>query len=157
MKKFRLLLVVSLALILALSLAACGGTGKVEQKLTMATLSVPSIDPQKFNASPEYVVIKGYAEGLVHTWQGEINPGVAESWEVAEDNMTMTFHLRKDACWSDGSPLTAQDFVYAFHRLADPEEPKDYNWVLYEITNYADIAEGALPKEELGVEAPDRQ
>jgi oligopeptide transport system substrate-binding protein len=158
MKKLNLLLVVSVVMILvvALSLTACRGSGGNDgQKLTIATLSVPSIDPQNFNAAPEYVAIKGYVEGLVHTWKGEINPGVAERWEIAEDNMTMTFYLRQDACWSDGSPLTAQDFLYAFHRLADPEEPKDYNWVLYEITNYADIADGILPKEDLGVEAPD--
>lgn len=151
---FLAVLTVTLMVILALTLTACSAS-RDGQKLTMATLSVPSIDPQKFNAAPEYVVVKGYAEGLVHTWQGEINPGVAERWDIAEDNKTMTFHLREDACWSDGSPLTAQDFLYAFRRLADPFDPKDYNWVLYEITNYADIADKKLPKEDLGVEAPD--
>jgi oligopeptide transport system substrate-binding protein len=182
MKKMNLLLVVSLVMIFTLVLTGCGGDKKappapeqetvssqpiatpptttpapagVPQKLTFALLSVPNIDPQRFNSSPEYVSIKGIAEGLVHTWQGEINPGVAESWDIASDNMTMTFHLRKDACWSDGSPLTANDFVYSFRRLADPDEPKDYNWVLYEIANYEAIADGELPKEELGVEAPD--
>jgi len=178
-KKAQWLLVVFLVVIAAFALAACGGgspppaqpapssqpeavtptttppPAEVPQELTFASLSVPGIDPQKFDSSPEYVVMKGFGEGLVRTWQGKINPGMAESWEVSDDNMTMTFHIRKDACWSDGSPLTANDFVYSFRRLADPDEPKDYNWVLDEITNYEAIANGDMPKEALGVEAPD--
>ena len=163
MKKSQLLLVVSVALILllALSLAACGEkkapTSGVPQKLTFASLPLENIDPQHFNAAPSYVAIKGFAEGLVHTWQGEINPGVAESWDIAPDNMTMTFHLRQNACWSDGSPLTAQDFVYAFRRLANPDTGASYRWVLAEIINGEDIAygDGSIPVEQLGVEAPD--
>lgn len=131
-----------------------------EQDLHFSLTSVPTIDPQLFNASASYVACKGFGEGLVRTLGAEVKPGVAESWEIAEDNMSMTFHLRQDACWSDGSPLTAHDFVYAFRRLASPDTAADYSWVLSEIKNASAIlwpAEGeeALPVEELGVSAPD--
>lgn len=127
------------------------------QKLSINLSSVPTIDPQRFNAEPSYNAIKGYVEGLVAAYNGEIRPGVAESWEVAPDNMSMTFHLRKDACWSDGTPLTSKDFLYAFHRLADPNNACDYRWVLAEIVNGEDIAygDGTIPVENLGVTAPD--
>ena len=165
MKKSTLLFVLCFVLIIALiaGLTACGGSKtKTGQTLVFANLPLENIDPQKFNASPSYVAIKGFAEGLVHTWQGQINPGVAERWEIAEDNMTMTFYLRQDACWSDGTPLTAHDFVYGFRRLADPKNAASYSWVLEEIVNASEICypdedtpeEEWMPVEELGVEAP---
>ena len=128
-----------------------------EQKLTINLTSVPTMDPQLFNAAPSNNAITGYVEGLIAAYNGQIRPGVAESWEVAPDNKTMTFHLREDAKWSDGTPLTAQDFLYAFRRLADPANGCDYRWVLYEIVNGEEIAygDGTIPVEELGVSAPD--
>ncbi|MCL1872752.1 MAG: peptide ABC transporter substrate-binding protein [Clostridiales bacterium] len=164
MKKTKLMLVVTLVMMvaLALTLTACFGSGSksenaAAQSLIFASLPLQGIDPQQFNAAPSYVIIKGFAEGLVHTWQGEIKPGVAESWEIADDNMTMTFHLRQDACWSDGSPLIADDFVYGFRRLVDPENNASYRWVAAEIVNGEEIAygDGSIPVEALGVEAPD--
>lgn len=161
MKKLASLL---LALMMVLALVACGGgsdggdeggDGAVTQELRFSESSVPSIDPQNFNSAAEYPIVKALYEGLVRTHGGDINPGVAETWDIAEDNMKMTFHLREDACWSDGSALTANDFVYAFRRLADPDKGFSYSWVLYEINNYAEIAAGEKPLEELGVSAPD--
>jgi oligopeptide transport system substrate-binding protein len=129
----------------------------VGQKLTYSLESVPTIDPQKFNASPSYGVIKGYSEGLIQFHAGKVSPGVAERWDIAQDNLSMTFYLRRDAKWPDGTPLTAKDFVYAFRRLADPKNNCDYRWVLDEILNGGDIAygDGSIPVEQLGVSAPD--
>lgn len=148
-----------LALIMVFGLVACGGGGggTAGQELKFSTTSLPSIDPQNFNSAAEYPIDKALYEGLVRTKGGDVNPGVAETWEVAEDNMKMTFHLREGACWSDGSALTANDFVYAFRRLADPEKGFSYSWVLYEIKNYAEIANGEKALEELGVSAPDEK
>jgi len=128
-----------------------------EQKFTYSLTSLPTIDPQKFNAAPSYGVIKGYVEGLVNFNAGVVSPGVAERWEIAPDNKKMTFHLRKDAKWSDGTPLTANDFVYAFRRLADPKNNCDYRWVLDEIVNGDEIpyGDGSIPVEKLGVSASD--
>lgn len=135
--------------------AAAPETLSQDQDLTFSLTSVPTIDPQQFNAAPSYDVMKGIGEGLIRTHEGQVTPGVAESWEVAPDNLKMTFHLRKGACWSDGSALTAGDFVYAFRRLADPAKPRDYSWVLYEIKNAGDVMSGKLPLDQLGVSAPD--
>jgi len=127
------------------------------QKLTYSRNALPTIDPQNFNAAPSNGAIKGYSEGLIQYHLGKVTPGVAESWEIAPDNKSMTFHLRKDAKWSDGSPLTAHDFVYGFRRLADPKNNFSYRWVLDEIVNGGDIAygDGSIPVEQLGVSAPD--
>ena len=129
--------------------------GQEEQDLSFSQTDIPTIDPQLFNASASYVAIKGYSEGLVHTLGAEVRPGVAESWEIADDNMSMTFHLRQDACWSDGSPLTANDFVYAFRRLADPNTAASYSWVLSEVKNATAVLAGEMAVEDLGVSAPD--
>ena len=149
-----------LCLIFIAGFAFAGGAKQApvsKQTLRYSLVSLPTIDPQKFNAAPSYGVIKGYSEGLIQFHAGKVTPGVAESWEVASDNKSMTFHLRKDAKWSDGTPLTANDFVYAFRRLANPKNNCDYRWVLAEIVNGEDIAygDGSIPVEQLGVSAPD--
>lgn len=152
------ILVMLLALTMVFSFAACGGKkSSGDQTLTFSTTSIPSVDPQNFNSAAEYPIDKALYEGLIRTKGDVVNPGVADTWEVAEDNMKMTFHIRDGACWSDGSPLTAKDFVYSFKRLADPEKGFSYSWVLYEIKNYAEIAEGTKDLDELGVSAPDDQ
>jgi len=158
MRKFLsliLALLMTLAAPAAFAEAQAPETLSADQDLTFSLPSVPTIDPQQFNAAPSYVVMKGIGEGLIRTHEGQVTPGVAESWEVAEDNLKMTFHLREGASWSDGSKLTANDFVYAFRRLADPAKAYSYSWVLYEIKNAADVMAGKLPLDQLGVSAPD--
>ena len=62
-------------------------------------------------------------EGLVRIApDGKPQPAVAEKWEASEDGKKITFHLRKDAKWSNGDPVTAQDFEYAWKRVLDPKE-----------------------------------
>ncbi len=151
-----LCLLLALVLIMATPIAlAEAETVSANQDLRLTLTSVPTIDPQHFNAAPSYDVLKGIGEGLIRTHAGQVGPGVADSWEVAPDNLKMTFHLREGACWSDGSALTANDFVYAFRRLADPAIPRDYSWVLYEIKNAAGVMDGSLAVDQLGVSAPD--
>jgi oligopeptide transport system substrate-binding protein len=157
----RLSLALLLSFVLVTGFAFAGGGRQSAQghgqKLTYPLASLPTIDPQKFNAAPSYGVIKGYSEGLIQFHQGKVTPGVAERWEIAPDNKKMTFHLRRDAKWSDGTPLTANDFLYAFRRLADPKNNCDYRWVLDEIVNGDEIpyGDGSIPVERLGVSAPD--
>src|SRR4029453_777490 len=65
-------------------------------------------------------------EGLTtYAENGEVAPGVAEKWDVSDDGLTYTFHLRA-AKWSNGDPVTANDFVYSFQRLLDPKTASDY-------------------------------
>lgn len=82
-------------------------------------------------------------------------PAAAESWDISVDGKTYIFHLRQNAKWSNGDPLTAQDFVYSFQRLADPETASPYGNHLYPVQNAKEIVEGKLKKNALGVKALD--
>lgn len=83
-------------------------------------------------------------------------PAAAESWEVSEDGLTWSFKLRPDQVWSDGTPLTAHDYVATFQYLADPEHAWDFAWFYNGvIKNWEEVIAGELPKEELGVAAAD--
>ncbi|CAM3960022.1 Periplasmic oligopeptide-binding protein precursor [Vibrio aerogenes CECT 7868] len=118
---------------------------------------VASIDPHKVEGVPESHVIRDVLEGLVNSdAEGNIVPGVAESWET-KDNKTFTFHLRKDAKWSNGDPVTAEDFVYSFERVVDPATASPYSWYMEiaNIVNASDIIAGKKDKSTLGVKAID--
>lgn len=85
---------------------------------------------------------------------GSVEPGQAESWEVSDDGLTYTFHLRPDLKWSDGSDLTAEDFVYSWQRVTDPEVAAPYaETVLGMVEGYDEAVAGDITK--LNVEAPD--
>lgn len=90
--------------------------------------------------------------------EGNVIPGVAESWDISEDGTVYTFHLREGLKWSDGSDLTANDFVYAYKRVLDPATAGQY---VYMITDYvagaAEYYAGEGSEEELGIKAPDDQ
>lgn len=80
-----------------------------------------SLDPAKAVGLPEIQVIRDLFEGLVNQdAKGNIIPGVATRWQ-SNDNRVWTFTLRDNARWSDGSPVTAEDFVYSWQRLVDPK------------------------------------
>lgn len=87
-------------------------------------------------------------------------PAAAESWEVSEDGRTWSFHLRPGQVWSDGTPLTAHDYVATFQYAADPEHGWDFTWFFGflgpgGIENWNEVVAGELPVEDLGVEAVD--
>ncbi|WP_422485092.1 peptide ABC transporter substrate-binding protein [Gudongella sp. DL1XJH-153] len=92
-----------------------------------------TIDPVLNGASDGGDVINQTFEGLVREKSGEIYPGIAETWDVSEDGMTVTFNLR-ESNWSDGTPLTANDFVYSWKRGMDPATASEYAWI-WEYTN----------------------
>lgn len=118
---------------------------------------VASIDPQKTEGVPESNVLRDLFEGLVNQdADGHVVPGVAESWET-QDNKTFIFHLRKDAKWSNGDPVTADDFVFTFQRAVDPATASPYAWYLEMTTmkNAAQIISGKADKSTLGVKAID--
>ncbi|WP_370853001.1 peptide ABC transporter substrate-binding protein [Pararhizobium haloflavum] len=95
-------------------------------------------------------------EGLVvQDATAEIVPGVAEEWEMSEDGTVYTFHLREDAKWSNGDPVTANDFVFAYRRLQDPETAAPYANIHYPIKNAEAINNSEMDPEELGVVAID--
>ena len=117
-----------------------------------------SLDPQLNEGVAGSVVINDLFEGLYNQApDGSDVPGVALRHDVSEDNMTYTFHLRKDAKWSDGNPVTAHDFVYAWKRAVDPALASPYAWYmeLMSVENGAAIIAGEKGVDELGVSAAD--
>ncbi|WP_340608913.1 ABC transporter substrate-binding protein [Xenorhabdus bharatensis] len=122
-------------------------------------VEVVSLDPHVVEGGPETNVIRNLFEGLVTTdFNGETVPGVAEKWEN-EGYQVWTFHLRKDAKWSDGKPVTAQDFVYSWRRLSDPKVGSPYaSYLQYTyILNADNVLQGTKSPEQLGVKALDDQ
>ena len=86
----------------------------------------------------------------------KVVPGAAESWEASEDGLTWSFHLRPGQVWSDGTPVTANDWVATYRYLAEPEHAWDFAWFYNGvIKNWEEVIAGELPPEELGVAAPD--
>ncbi|WP_275555830.1 ABC transporter substrate-binding protein [Mixta sp. Marseille-Q2659] len=119
---------------------------------------VASLDPHKTEGVPESDVITNLLEGLVATDNfGHLVPGVAQAWQQ-QDNIWI-FTLRTDARWSNGEPVTAEDFVYSWQRLVDPKTASPYaSYLQYaHILNVDKIIAGKQPPSALGVKALDKQ
>lgn len=116
-----------------------------------------SLDPAKAVGLPEIQVIRDLFEGLTNQdAKGNIIPGVATQWQTT-DNKTWIFTLRKDAKWSNGEPVTANDFVYSWRRLVDPKIGSTFAWFaeLAGIQNAGAITKGQMTPDKLGVTALD--
>ena len=85
----------------------------------------------------------------------ELVGAVAESWELEDDGLTWTFHIRPGLEWSDGEPLTAYDVEFTYQRMAHPDMGFDWGWFFTDIANFSEVSKGELPMEELGVKAVD--
>lgn len=143
----------------ALALSACGGNGQTDDDavvLHRGNMAEPfSLDPHKASGTWENNIIGDMFIGLfTENAEAEPIPGMAESWTTSEDGLTWTFELR-EAYWSDGEPVTAFDFQYAFRRIMDPATLANYASLLYPIKNAEAVNLRGLPPEELGVTAID--
>ena len=155
MKKF-LSLVLTLAL--ALSLMTFSAQAAAPDFIANVGSQPETLDPQMNSASDGSVYIHHLFEGLMnYDWDGNgIVPGAAESYEMSEDGLTWTFKIRDDAKWSDGQDLVAEDFVYSFKRLANPDTGAPYAGDMSKfILNGLDVVQGDKPVDELGVTALD--
>lgn len=113
-----------------------------------------SLDPAHIQIDTEAFIMKDLFEGLtIHDAAGQIVPGAAESWTVSEDGTVYTFKLRDNAKWSDGSPVTADDFVYSVQRTMDPKTAAEYANILFPIKNAQKANKGEVPLSEVGVKA----
>lgn len=120
--------------------------------------NINAIDPQIVEDVDTSSVVRALFEGLYNSGpDGNPVPGVAESHEVNADNTVYTFKLRENAKWSNGDPVTAHDFVYAWQRAVDPATASNYAYFvgLVGVVNADDIVAGKKQKEELGAKAID--
>lgn len=125
----------------------------------MLETPVESLDPQQATDGTSFEVIADYTDGLMQMdADGQAVPAIAESYDLSDDGLTYTFHLRSDAKWSNGTPVTAADFVFAWQRAVDPAVASEYAYMLSDIgqiKNAAEIIAGDMDKSELGVTAVD--
>lgn len=125
----------------------------------MLETPVQSLDPQIATDGTSFEVIADFTDGLMQMdADGAAVPACAESYEVSEDGKTYTFHIREDANWSNGDPVTANDFVFGWQRAVDPATASEYSYMLSDIgqvVNAAEIIAGEKDVSELGVKAID--
>jgi len=117
-----------------------------------------SVDPQIVEDVSGSEIVRDLFEGLYNQDEkGNLVPGVATSFETNADKTVYTFHLRDNAVWSDGHPVTAGDFVYAWQRLANPETASPYSWFIeiMGIKNGGAVLAGDMAPSDLGVKAVD--
>lgn len=116
-----------------------GGQGANAQVFNMnLATDPPSLDPAQAQDSVSFCVLTGLYEGLTRKDpDGKVLPGIAETWDISSDGKKYTFHLRKDAKWSNGDPVTAHDFEYAWKRVLDPNlsPASPYAYQLYYVKN----------------------
>lgn len=114
-----------------------------------------TLDPNLVAAVWEDNIVGDMIMGLTtEDAKGEPVPGAAESWETSPDGLTWTFHLR-DHQWSDGQPVTADDFIFSWRRILDAKTAASYAYYLYAIKNAEAVNTGKMPPTELGATAPD--
>jgi oligopeptide transport system substrate-binding protein len=115
-----------------------------------------TLDPHRAEGMPSANILRDLFEGLTSgAPDGRIIPGAAIRWNISRDGKTYTFYLRRDALWSNGDPVTADDFVYGLRRSANPSTASNFAQALLPIENAAEVLSGALPTSELGVSAMD--
>jgi len=120
--------------------------------------AIKTSDPHKNTDVEGSDIIRQLFEGLLNEdAKGAPIAGVATSFDVSDDKLTYTFHLRPEAKWSNGDPVTAGDFVYSWQRLANPDTASEYAWFmeLMNVENATAVVKGEKKPEELGVKALD--
>ena len=111
-----------------------------------------TLDPHKYNLRLEETLLNDLFLGLTtFNADGEIVAGAAESWETSADGLTWRFFLREDLKWSDGKNLTAEDFVYSFSRLLNPQTAASLSYFLYMIKNAEQVNNAQKAVSSLGV------
>ena len=115
-----------------------------------------TLDHHRTSTVSEGRIMADLYDGLVRqSAKGEAVAATAKSWDISEDGLVYTFHLRDDAKWSNGDKVTAGDFLFTFRRIMDPKTAAGYASMLFPIKNAEEAVAGKKPLEELGVEAVD--
>jgi len=135
-----------------------GWTLSAPADLTLCNGDEPqSLDPAIITGQLEGRLALALFEGLTtRNAKGDIIPGMAESWERSPDGLTYTFHIRPDAKWSNGEPLTAYDFLNSWERVLNPATASEYSYQLYYLVNGEAYGTGKIKDfSQVGVKAPD--
>jgi len=154
-----------LCLALGTALTACTGgesnvaSGNRQQILHYGNGTEPQgLDPHVVTGVPENHLIRALFEGLAvkNPYTLEPEPGVAESWAFSEDRRQITFHINPEARWSNGDPVTADDYVWSWMRALHPQTGNLYAYMLFPIRNAEAFFKGDIEDfSEVGVRAPD--
>lgn len=170
MKK-RNLRIVTMLLALVMLVTACGGGGKANNAggeaagdkaaegkiLRTNNSSEPgTLDPALATGTHDSFPMQHMYEGLMkYNEKGELVQGVAKEMKVSDDGLTYTFTLRDDAKWSNGDPVTAQDFEFSWKRVLNPETASEYSYQLYYLKNGEAYNNGKATVDQVGVKALD--
>ncbi|SFL96216.1 peptide ABC transporter substrate-binding protein [Pelosinus propionicus] len=154
MCKKVLLVMMMLIMILGLTVG-CSKSDNNEQLLRYALEAEPAtLDPAKSTAIPESLVELQIFEGLTRLdAKDQPAPGVAERWEVTPDGLKYVFYLRQNAKWSNGDPVTAGDFEFAWKRVLNPEFASENAYMLFSIKNAQAYNEKKAAADAVGVKA----
>ena len=146
-----------LLLTLVLLLPVLAGCGRKSNDFYYDIQTAPiNLDPQSASDHSSQLVISSIFEGLMRVARdGSLEPAAAETYMVSDNGLTYRFFLREDGAWSDGTPVTADDFVYAFRRLFNPDTNAPQVGQFFCIENGEEVLNEILPAESLGVEAED--
>lgn len=157
MKKRTLLMFFALLMCLGI-ISGCGSNnGSSDKTISMALSNEPSsLDPAMTYGLTEGTVQLQLFEGLTRLDEkGVVQPALAEKWEISPDGQTYTFHLRQGIKWSDGTPITAKDFVYSWLRVLDPALGSGNAYMLFNIAGAEDYNSEKGSVEKVGVKALD--
>ncbi len=131
------LIVMFVAGLAAVAWAVIGGRLPPADFTFVNETEVASVDPALITGQPEGRIVASLFEGLcrLRPDTNKAEPGVAEKWEISDDGRIYTFHLRDNALWSNGDPVTTQDFLYSIRRLVDPLNASIYSYQAWYIEN----------------------
>lgn len=146
--------------LLCLTLAGCGAHDEPRADLIIANGAEPeTLDPTLATVQPDQRLCYALFEGLTtFDAAGQPQPGVADRWDVSPDDTEYTFHLRRDALWSNGERVTARDFVASWRRVLSPRTGSQYAYQLFLVRGAARFNNSepdAMPFAEVGIRAPD--
>ena len=148
---------VALSLCALLLLMACGRVPPPTDVLRRGNGPEPdSLDPALARSDSAATILRDIYEGLARLDEAARPvPAAASGWSVSPDGRVYTIRLRAGLRWSNGEPLTADDFVQSWRRLVDPATGSQYAEVLAPVSNAQEVIEGRLPRTALGIEATD--
>ncbi|SEM35629.1 oligopeptide transport system substrate-binding protein [Ligilactobacillus sp. WC1T17] len=159
MKNLNKLMAASATLAIAgLALTGCGSkssSSSVKQVLNWNEASeLPTMDLSTATDTISFDMLNNSMEGLLRVGKdSKVEPGIAKSYKVSKDGLKYTFNLRKNAKWSNGDAVTAQDFVYSWRRTVDPKTGSQYAYLFDGIKNVDDVLAGKKPTSALGIKA----